>query len=96
MAEGEEGEKTMILVRPETPSGERNRPVSFFGEKRELQAATLATLSDLLSGEANLYFQVQDQSWGDGVFVDLQEQAISPRSIVRAVDMKVSIFKLLC
>ncbi len=41
MAEGEEGEKTMIFVRPETPSGERNRPVSFFGEKRELQAATL-------------------------------------------------------
>ena len=96
MAEGGEGEKTMVLVRLETPSGERNRPVSFFGGKRELQAATLATFSDLLSGDANLYFQVQDQSWGDGVFVDLQEQAISPRSIVRAVDMKVSIFKLLC
>ncbi len=83
MAEGEEGEKTMILVRPETPSGERNRPVSFFGEKRELQAATLATFSDVLvEKEANLYFRWQDQTGGMGVCVDYRRQAISFRLLL--------------
>ena len=82
------GEKT-VLVQFETSYGLRNRPVTFSGGKEELLLATKLTFSDVLSNSGEIYFQIQDDSWGAGFFVDLQNQEIPSRAILKAVQKQV-------
>lgn len=86
----ESSEKT-VLVKLETLSqhGTRNRPVTFSGGKEELLCATKDKFGDILSKDGDIYLQILDQSWGDEVFVDLQNQDIPSRSILKAVETKV-------
>ncbi len=78
-------EMKTVLVKLKTDCGLRNRPVSFCGGKDELLDATKVRFDDLLDGN-DIYLQILDESWGDGVFVDLLDQDIPPRSIILAVE----------
>ncbi len=84
-------EEKTVLVKLESLSqqGTRNRPVSFSGGKEELLCATKEKFSDILSKDGDIYLQMLDDSWSDGVFVDLQDQDISSRSVLKAVETKV-------
>ncbi len=82
-------ESMMVLVKVETASGMRNRPVTFLGEREELVIATKEKFNDILSEDGDVYIQILDQTWGDDVYVDLQDQDIPARSILKAVEKKV-------
>ena len=43
--------------------------------------------------DGQVYLQILDKSWGDGIFVDLLDQDIPDRSVLKAVEIKVSQFK---
>lgn len=80
-------EKT-VLVKIQTPTGYRNRPVRFTGGKEELLRATMVAFCDILTSNEpnNVYLQILDETWGNGVFVDLLDQDIPPRSVLLAVE----------
>ena len=80
-------EKT-VLVKLETAAGDRNRPTSYSGGKDELLSATKDTFSDILTIDSEIYLQILDESWGQGIFVDDQE--VQTRSVIKAVEIKVS------
>ena len=80
-------EKT-VLLQLQTSSGSRNRPVSFIGGKKELLSATKAKFSDVLSKDGELFLQIRDESWGEDVFVDLMDEDIPERAMVKAVEIK--------
>ena len=82
-------ESMMVLVKVETASGMRNRPVTFLGGREELLIATKEKFNDILSEDGDVYLQILDQTWGDDVYVDLQDQDIPARSILKAVEKKV-------
>ena len=84
-------EKT-VLVQLQTASGSRNRPVSFNGGKKELLSATKAKFADVLFTDGELFLQIRDESWGEGTFVDLEDQDFPARSVLKAVEMTVSCF----
>ena len=80
-------EARTVLVKLQTLSGLRNRPVTLNnGDKNELLKATKSKFDDILTSDNEIYFQILDESWGDGVYVDLLDQEILPRSILRAVE----------
>ena len=60
-----------VLIQFETKSGTRSRPVTFCGEKEELLSATKEKFADIMKESSEIYFQIQDESWGAGFFVDL-------------------------
>lgn len=91
ISRNQEGEKT-VLVKLETVSGCRNRPIAFKGGKKELILATEEKFKDVLVMDGELYMQILDESWGDGVFVDLLDQNISDRSVLKAVEIKVHFY----
>ena len=82
-----EVEKT-VLVRLQTSSGSRNRPVTFRGGKKELACATKEKFSDVLLKDSELYFQMRDTSWGIDEFLDIQDQEIPQRAVLNAVETK--------
>lgn len=82
-------EEKRVLVKLETPTGDRNRPVTFSGGKNELLCATKKEFSDILATDSDIYFQILDESWGQGIYVDLLNQEVPPRSVIKAVEMKV-------
>ena len=73
----------MVLVRLQTLSGSRNRTVTFCGGKKELLFSTKAKFSDVHGQDNELYFQIKDDSWGDDVFLDLDDQEIPPKSSLK-------------
>ena len=80
-------EEKTVLVRLQTSSGSRNRPVTFRGGKKELSFATKQKFSDVLLKESDLYFQMRDTSWG--VDIDIQDQdPIPQRAVLNAVEIK--------
>ena len=82
-----EVEKT-VLVRLQTSSGSRNRPVTFRGGKKELACVTKEKFSDVLLKDSELYFQMRDTSWGIDEFLDIQDQEIPQRAVLNAVEIK--------
>ena len=80
-------EKT-VLVRLQTLSGSRNRAVTFRGGKKELLCATKEKFSDVLFQESELYLQIKDDSWGDDVFLDLEDQEIPEKAVLIAAEIK--------
>ena len=80
-------EKT-VLVRLQTVSGSRNRAVTFRGGKNELLCATKAKFSDVLFQDSELFLQIKDDSWGDDVFIDLEDQDIPPKAVLIAAEIK--------
>ena len=80
-------EKT-VLVRLQTSSGSRNRAITFRGGKKELLSATKVKFSDVIFKDSELYLQIKDDSWGDDVFVDLEDQEIPPKAVLIAVEIK--------
>ena len=86
-----------VLVKFQTTSGtSRNRPVIFSGSKIDLVRQTRHTFSDIVVAEdSDIYFQLEDQTWGPGVLVDLLDQEVKDRSILIAFE-KVFSLKFLC
>ena len=84
------GRNKTVLVKLQTSFGERNRPVSFDGDASELVYAVKEKFNDILSSNSDVYLQILDRSWGDEIFVDLLDQDIPERSIIKAVEKKVS------
>ena len=82
-------EKT-FLVKLETAAGDHNRPISYSGGRDELLSATKDTFSDILTIDSEIYLQILDESWGQGIFVDLQDQEVQTRSVIKAVEIKFS------
>ena len=66
--------------------GERTRPVTFSGSNQALMEAILVVFKDVL-GDQGVYLQLKDESWG-GVFVDVQEQEIPDRGIIKAIRIR--------
>ena len=93
MAEQPEQREITVLVKFQTMSGtSRNRPVIFSGSKIDLVRQTRYTFSDIVVAEdSDIYFQLEDQTWGPGVLVDLLDQEVEDRSILIAFE-KVLIF----
>ena len=88
----EKTEEKTVLVKLQTSTGYRNRPVTFVGDKGKLIQATKVVFKDLLSNSAesdhdDIYLQILDESWGDGIFVDLLDQDIPSRSVLLAVEV---------
>ena len=48
----------IVLVRLQTPAGDRNRPVTFCGGKSELLSATMEKFSDILAVDGQVYLQI--------------------------------------
>lgn len=85
----EEDVRTVLVV-----FGERSRQVFFkasgtYSVKEVLMRAITETYRDVV-GDSKLFLQIKDDSWG-GMFVDLQEQEVTDRSVIRAVPVQVSI-----
>ena len=76
-----------VLVGLETPSGVRNRAVHFTGQKQELLSAVRESFADLLSRstDAELILQIRDDSWGVDVFVDLLQQNVPNRAVLKVL-----------
>ena len=72
-----------VLVGLETQNGVRNRPVKFAGGKDVLLAKIRERFSDILSVDAELVLQIRDDSWGADVYVDLLDQPIPDRAVIR-------------
>lgn len=73
-------EKTVLIkLQTLSQSGTRNRLVTFSGGKQDLFCATKNIFGDILSKNGEIFLQILDESWGDGVFVDLQEKEIPSR-----------------
>ena len=69
---------------------ERNRVVYFSGSKRgDLLPAVETAFADLLGNSENWVLQLKDDNWG-GVFIDLQDQDIPERSVLRIVLLEAS------
>lgn len=86
-----------VLVKFQTTSGtSRNHPVIFSGSKIDLVRQTRHTFSDIVVAEdSDIYFQLEDQTWGPGVLVDLLDQEVEDHSILIAFE-KVFSLKFLC
>ena len=76
-----------VLIKFKSPTGLRNRPVTFNRGRLGLQSATKVAFQDIVSKDADPYFQLYDQSWGGGVFVDLLEHKIPPCTLYYKNDM---------
>lgn len=74
-----------VLVRLETPNGSRNRAVQFSGKKEALVPAIKSCFSDILASDAELILQIRDDSWGADVFVDLIEQNVPDRAVIKVL-----------
>lgn len=72
-----------VLVRLETPNSSRNRAVKFSGKKEALVPAINSCFSDILASDADLILQIRDDSWGADVFVDLIEQNVPDRAVIK-------------
>lgn len=78
-------EEVCVLVGLETPSGVRNRPVKFSGDKSALLTSIRERFADILPSplEAELVLQIRDDSWGKDVYVDLLDEPIPDRAVIR-------------
>ena len=74
-----------VLVRLETPNGSQNRAVKFSGKKEALIPAIKSCFSDILASDAKLILQICDDSWGADVFVDLIEQNVPARAVIKVL-----------
>ena len=74
-----------VLVRLETPNGSQNRAVKFSRKKEALIPAIKSCFSDILASDAELILQIRDDSWGADVFVDLIEQNIPDRAVIKVL-----------
>lgn len=83
-------EERCVLVGLETANGVRNRPVKFSGQKSALIASVRERFADILPSDAELVLQIRDDSWGTDVYVDLLDQPIPDRAVIRLliVDMQ--------
>ena len=61
---------------------DRNRPVTFTGNKQELLKEIKTVFKDLL-GDSQVFLQVKDENWG-GIFIDVLEQEIPDKSVLKA------------
>ena len=84
----QEAYEITVLVKFQTVSGSsRNQPVVFSGSKVDLLRRTRNTFSDVISAEnSDIYFQIEDSTWGPGIFVDLLDQKVENRSILIAFE----------
>ena len=96
MAEQPEQREITVLVKFQTTSGtSRNRPVIFSGSKIDLVRQTRHTFSDIIVAEdSDIYFQLEDQTWGPGVLVDLLDQEVEDRSILIAFEKVFSLISM--
>ena len=96
MAEQPEQREITVLVKFQTTSGtSRNRPVIFSGSKIDLVRQTRHTFSDIVVAEdSDIYFQLEDQTWGPGVLVDLLDQEVEDRSILIAFEKVFSLISM--
>ena len=74
-----------VLVCLETSNGSRNRAVKFSGKKEALVPAIKSCFSDILASDAELILQIRDDSWGADVFVDLIEQNVPDRAVIKVL-----------
>ena len=72
-----------VLVGLETPNGIRNRPLKFNGQKSALIARVRERFADILPSDVELVLQIRDDSWGTDVYVDLLDQPIPDRAVIR-------------
>ncbi len=77
--------KHRVLVCVETLLGPRNREVFFSGGKKELLSAMRERFRDVLDADAGILVQIQDESWCKGFFVDLLDQEIPDKAIIKAL-----------
>ena len=80
-ARGEQNE----LVSLDTVNGVRTRVVSFIGDKEGLLSAVLSSFKDVLHSQVT-FFYIQDDSWGENVFVELIDLEIPDRSVIKVVE----------
>ena len=75
------------LVDLETPSGVGNCTVHFTGQEQELLLAVRESFADLLSRstDAELILHIRDDSWGVDVFVDLLQQNVPDRAVLKVL-----------
>lgn len=79
---------TTVLVCLETNHGSRNREVTFEGHKEELIQKIKTEFSDILVAETTqIVVQIRDETWGQGMFVDLMKQAIPNRAVIKAIQI---------
>ena len=82
------GEEITVLVCLETENGSRNREVTFKGHKNELVQGIEKEFSDILCARGEqLIVQIRDETWGQGMFVDLIKQHIPNRAVIKAIQV---------
>ena len=57
----------------------------FSGKKEALIPAIKSCFSDILASDAKLILQICDDSWGADVFVDLIEQNVHARAVIKVL-----------